>query len=106
MFQADLAHGGQFFLRPDSAHRIVGVAQDEKLYFVFYDLCFKIFNIHGITAVFKCQRIVDQVSAIVQNGFGKRIIDGPLDQHAVTRIGKSPDRSADRVNDSGSFNKP
>ena len=60
MAAADIQHGPELLLRPDPAHRVVGVGEDKELHAVFSDVPLEARCIQSIIAVFTDKIALDE----------------------------------------------
>ena len=87
-FDTDIANAPQFFRRPDTAHRVVRIAQNHGRAARIGGLGFEIIKINAIVAVLvQYQLVVENGQTIVLGGKGERVIDRPLDNDLISRSG-------------------
>ena len=106
MAQANIAHAAQFLPRPHAPHRIMGRTQQHELYLLLDDLALQIRKIHFIAAAAQQQRRINYSPPIVLDNLGEGIINRPLNQHRIARLGVSLHRHRQRKDHAGSFRQP
>ena len=83
--RADIGDVQQFLFCPDAASRIVGAAEQEELDVPVCDLLLEVGKVDFVVAVLQDERAVDEFAAILHDDLCEGIVDGLLQEYAVSR---------------------